>query len=981
MKLKDTLSILTVIAMCVVCVCSCSDDEPTPTPPSQGEDYVGTLRVITISQALDDFHQPTFHCAIAAEDGTVVTRTGTHQRIEGSSILTLDTGLRPGTYRLLYLQTPEFDGTDTLWVEHGLGCRVRITDSDAEVLDSYNTVMKFYGDGTKDNPYVISSSEHFKKLRNICNDGRANAYLTAETYFSQEADIDMYSASKKADGRSGWMPIGNQPNNPFRGIYLGNSHYISNLWIERQSSAGIGLFGYVEDASFRDVTLIDPDVQGLFAVGALAGCAVTEGNRRCESHFFNCSTSGGKLACPDGSVAVGGLVGEIDVNSVATFDNCSNRSTQVAGDYGIGGIVGNGAIFSCTIMNGCSNSADITSAYTGAGGLIGVADSLLTLNSSNTGDIVGAVKYTGPDGKNGGFGTGGIAGGTGMSWIYTSSNSGSVNGHTGVGGIVGSTRVSTDEGIYNNCLIKFCSNSGDIYGQTSVGGLCGEAQFGSFASYNSGKVKASATEAHVGGLVGNTSIAVVDNCLNAGSITDVSSHCAGGLVGKTTWGALHNSQNFGEMNVTADYAGGIVGLAGNYTVLNYCCNAGSLTNAGSGPTGGIVGEIGDPREWSPLDIANCVIGATECILGAVGPLIAITEEALEGTTGLLHTLKRVLTVGEKVLDLSTLLYDITTHYYTLDCLITPEAMEEYINTVEESTRQKATGSLTELTTIRSAYAFSTTGFSSHLNAAALTPYMTNVEDVAEFSQESEKNDELVIYNMNNAREERCEQVETSKRIGEITHYVVAGVCLVVGTASFFASLFTAGTSEAAFVLVMGTMATITGGANAIIESCTDYENNVVVLTQCVSLADIKADSSDKVGGIAGHFQQYCYMSDCLNAGRYAGSSSNNSGIVDDAEGLSEIRHCLNVGAGWGSPICGSHSHDCVFRHNYFFDELYTEFGSNDDMDGLSLTDLCSMSKFDSWSFSGDTPLWGLTEQSGYFPIPLKSEMQTPSETK
>ena len=179
---------------------------------------------------------------------------------------------------------------------------------------------------------------------------------------------------------------------------------------------------------------------------------------------------------------------------------------------------------------------------------------------------------------------------------------------------------------------------------------------------------------------------------------------------------------------------------------------------------------------------------------------------------------------------------------------------------------------------------------------------------------------------------------------------------------------------------MGTMATITGGANAVIESCTDYENNVVVLTQCVNLADIKADSSDKVGGIAGHFQQYCYMSDCLNAGRYAGSSSNNSGIVDDAEGLSEIRHCLNVGAGWGSPICGSHSHDCVFRHNYFFDELYTEFGSNDDMDGLSLAELCSKSKFDSWSFSGDTPLWGLTEQSGYFPIPLKSEMQTKAET-
>lgn len=963
----------------MVCLSACSDDEPTITPPVQEEDFAGEQRVITIVEALDDFRQADYQCVIKAEDGTIITRSGVHQRIEGKSILTLDTGLRPGTYRLLYLQTPLIDGTDTLWVEHGLGCRIKVSDSGIEVLDTYNSAFKFYGDGTKDNPFTISSSDHLKTLRNLCNDGRTNSKITAEMYFSQSDDIDMHTASKTSDGRSGWMPIGNQPSTPFRGIYLGNGHTISRLWIDRPNSAGVGLFGYVEDATFYDVKIVEPDVNGMFAVGALTGCTVTKGDRRSKSDFYNCSTTGGKVVCPDGSVAVGGLVGEIDVSCTTTFDQCSNRRTQVSGDYGIGGIVGNAAIFSSTLMTGCSNSGDITSAYTGAGGLIGVADTLTTMNSSNTGDIVGGVRYNGPDGKNGGFGTGGIAGGTGMSWIYTSSNSGSVTGHTGVGGMVGSTRVSTDEGIFNNCLIKFCSNSGEIYGQTSVGGLCGEAQFGCYSALNTGTVKAVATDAHVGGIVGNTSIAVVHNALNSGTVSDVNSHAAGGIIGKTTWGSIYNSQNLGAMNVTADYAGGVIGLAGNYTVINYCLNAGKIANNSEGPTGGIVGEIGDPREWEPLDIANCVIGAIECVLGAAGPLIAITEEALEGATGVLKFLKIAMVVGEKVLDGSTIAYDFCIHYYTLDGMINPEEFDKRVNETINIATENAEAIAAELAKIRAAYAFSASGFPSQLNAAALAPYMANVENLVTFEQASENNNQLVTYNLNNAREERIEEMEDTKLTGEIAHYVTAGICLIVAGASFFASFFTAGTASAGIVLAMGTLATVTGGANAICESCTDYKTNVVVVSQCANFGEIIADRSDVVGGIAGRLQQYCYMTDCLNAGHYVGSSDNNSGIVDRGEGLSEIRHCLNVGADWGSAICGSHTNDCVFHHNYFFHDLNTGATGSNDMVGLDLDELCNPDKYDKWSFTGDYPLWSVTQTSGYFPVPLNSEMQKPKE--
>lgn len=109
------------------------------------------------------------------------------------------------------------------------------------------------------------------------------------------------------------------------------------------------------------------------------------------------------------------------------------------------------------------------------------------------------------------------------------------------------------------------------------------------------------------------------------------------------------------------------------------------------------------------------------------------------------------------------------------------------------------------------------------------------------------------------------------------------MCLVVSAASFVASIFTGGSTLGIAVLAAGAVATTAGGANAIVETCTDYKANIVVVSQCANLGTIKADNADRVGGIAGHFQQYCYMADCLNAGYYGGTSDNNSGIVDCAD--------------------------------------------------------------------------------------------------
>lgn len=280
----------------------------------------------------------------------------------------------------------------------------------------------------------------------------------------------------------------------------------------------------------------------------------------------------------------------VDLYGMIAMDSCVNTSTPVSGSYGVGGLLGVGSLYSQSYLQQCENHASVSSDYTGAGGLVGSVDSLSILGCVNTGDITGSKAYNPSDASNGGYATGGIAGGTGVSYIYASTNEGNIDGYIGVGGIIGSTRLGSDELLFNNTLVKSCGNTGAVSGKSSVGGICGEAQLGCYAVYNTGAVSASASGSFVGGIAGNTSIAVVHNALNTGKVSGNNSESAGGVVGKVTWGAFFASQNFGDLDVNANYAGGIIGLAGNYTMINYCGNMGYILNSGTGPTGGLSGR-------------------------------------------------------------------------------------------------------------------------------------------------------------------------------------------------------------------------------------------------------------------------------------------------------------------------------------------------------------------------------------------------------
>lgn len=244
-----------------------------------------------------------------------------------------------------------------------------------------------------------------------------------------------------------------------------------------------------------------------------------------------------KIIGADGSFAVGGILGCVDMSSALNILNCKSTDSTITSSYNAGGLIGSGSLYTNIIVSEYENNSSVTAEYSGRGGIVAACDTIIATSCVNKGQILGATKYQSGDTQNSGRGSGGIVGGSGISYFTTCTNSGIVKGYEGVGGIIGSTLFSYSEErgyLYNNTLVRYCGNSGEISGNKSVGGLCGEAQFGCYGGYN--KASVTSNTDYASGIVGNAPLAVVHNAVNSGIIQ------------------------------AKNYAGGITALSGNNTM-------------------------------------------------------------------------------------------------------------------------------------------------------------------------------------------------------------------------------------------------------------------------------------------------------------------------------------------------------------------------------------------------------------------------------
>ena len=269
------------------------------------------------------------------------------------------------------------------------------------------------GDGSTGNPYEISTAAELAWFRTYVNEG--NLSVCAKLTDNIDLKDFCHAADASNNIEKSWEPIGSYdsyPNKAYKGVFDGNGHTISNLYIKVQRE-GVGFFGCAS-GSIKNITFDNAQVEntGNDSKYSMTGIVVGAGFATLQNlkTLNNCSVK-------SGAKSLGGIAGNAK--------NCSNleNNATVIGVYEVGGIVG--VVNSNATLSSCVNNGMVTENRSG-----------------RCGGIVGSLyKYT----------------------IEDCANYGNVTGTKDIGGIVGYA--------YGNSTIKRTLSSGDITSQESSAGI------------------------------------------------------------------------------------------------------------------------------------------------------------------------------------------------------------------------------------------------------------------------------------------------------------------------------------------------------------------------------------------------------------------------------------------------------------------------------------------------------------------------------
>ncbi len=269
-------------------------------------------------------------------------------------------------------------------------------------------------------------------------DGCTGYELTANLDFDTNGDgrADVVGDTYWNAG-AGWDPIG-EADAPFTADFNGNRRTVSNLFIDRDTEDGVGLFGAVDWSRITGVTLAGVDVTGSDRVGSLLGDGVY------GSVVDNHAT--GQVSGQD---EVGGLVGR--TRRTVWY---SSAAVNVSGNDAVGGLVGH-QIRNDTVASYATGSVEGMDAVGGLIGAVSDKDQIIEasyatgnvsgrgsrLTDSDSGfiicDSIGFFSSSDPAETSTGGGVGGLVGSS-CGWIQVSYATGAVSGTAAVGGLVGS---------------------------------------------------------------------------------------------------------------------------------------------------------------------------------------------------------------------------------------------------------------------------------------------------------------------------------------------------------------------------------------------------------------------------------------------------------------------------------------------------------------------------------------------------------------
>ena len=220
------------------------------------------------------------------------------------------------------------------------------------------------GSGTATDPYLISS---LNELYWVSEQTFSTLDWSNGKYFLQTKDID---ASDATNWSTGWIPIGGRgsqtlvsDNNIFKGIYNGDNHSISNIFVNSGISRYNGLFGLTLNSVIINLKVSNVSISSNAAgTGSLVG--------KNGGTVYNCSSTGTITSTAN---TTGGLVGQNypkPAKIQASYSNCSVYSDKDQ----TGGLVGlnqqqildsyaNGIIQGNTKVGGLAGSLSYSNGY------------------------------------------------------------------------------------------------------------------------------------------------------------------------------------------------------------------------------------------------------------------------------------------------------------------------------------------------------------------------------------------------------------------------------------------------------------------------------------------------------------------------------------------------------------------------------------------------------------------------------------------
>ena len=298
-------------------------------------------------------------------------------------------------------------------------------------------VKEVANDLKKDITYVVKTAE---QMRNI-------PVFATEVILA--ADIDLNNEQ--------WISIGT-PENPFSGTLNGMNHTIKNLKVveteAKEGKAYIGLFGYAKDATIKDVTFENVNInipcldidhsQG--HIGAVAGSL--EGTSTIENVTVKGDIKVEATVSANGAsrvavVAGGNSYGNVTMKNVHVI---ANAGSYLKANNNTGALAGQ--LQGKNVFENCSSNIDVTVTKFFAGGIIGLAagDSKFT-NCHTTGNVT-----------------------------VTAGREGRHNDEYRVGGIAGGWA----DGKKNVCTLIGCSYTGRISGKNADGAIAEPLDYAGF---------------------------------------------------------------------------------------------------------------------------------------------------------------------------------------------------------------------------------------------------------------------------------------------------------------------------------------------------------------------------------------------------------------------------------------------------------------------------------------------------------------------